>query len=201
MRWCRRVQASPCRATTPLLRCSEGWVQRAPMEASSLTPAGTRVGILGRRSPLLKLAGDARPVALIRAGNPRLRRPLRALPLAAARLLPPHAALRRGRRGRAAGGLRQGARGDDRRRAPDQRAPVALPDRAQPLPQPPPPAGPRGPGLDGRDDGRGRRHHRRQGAGARGSALWSRTSRVCPRPSAPRCCCARSRPSPTRRSP
>jgi hypothetical protein len=40
------------------------------MEASTLTPAASRVGILGRRSPLLKLAGDERLVALIRDGNP-----------------------------------------------------------------------------------------------------------------------------------
>ena len=39
------------------------------MEASTLTPASSRVGILGRRSPLLKLAGDERLVALIREGH------------------------------------------------------------------------------------------------------------------------------------
>ena len=39
------------------------------MEASTLTPAAGRVGILGRRSPLLKLAGDERLVALIRSGH------------------------------------------------------------------------------------------------------------------------------------
>ena len=39
------------------------------MEASTLTHASTRAGLLGRRSPLLKLQGDARLVALIRAGN------------------------------------------------------------------------------------------------------------------------------------
>ncbi len=39
------------------------------MEASTLTPASSRVGILGRRSPLLKLAGDERLVALIRDGH------------------------------------------------------------------------------------------------------------------------------------
>jgi RNA polymerase sigma factor (sigma-70 family) len=38
------------------------------MEASALTHA-TRGGLLGRRSPLLKLQGDERLVALIRAGN------------------------------------------------------------------------------------------------------------------------------------
>src|SRR3954447_4136321 len=40
------------------------------MEASTLTPAASRVGILGKRSPLLKLAGDERLVALIRERNP-----------------------------------------------------------------------------------------------------------------------------------
>jgi RNA polymerase sigma factor (sigma-70 family) len=39
------------------------------MEASTLTHASTRTGLLGRRSPLLKLQGDERLVALIRAGN------------------------------------------------------------------------------------------------------------------------------------
>jgi RNA polymerase sigma factor (sigma-70 family) len=40
------------------------------MEASTLTPAASRVGILGKRSPLLKLAGDERLVVLIREHNP-----------------------------------------------------------------------------------------------------------------------------------
>jgi RNA polymerase sigma factor (sigma-70 family) len=39
------------------------------MEASTLTPASSRAGILGRRSPLLKLQGDERLVALIREGH------------------------------------------------------------------------------------------------------------------------------------
>ena len=39
------------------------------MEASTLTPAVSRAGILGRRSPLLKLQGDERLVALIRDGH------------------------------------------------------------------------------------------------------------------------------------
>ncbi len=39
------------------------------MEASTLTPASTRAGLLGRRSPLLKLAGDEKLVALIRDGH------------------------------------------------------------------------------------------------------------------------------------
>ncbi len=39
------------------------------MEASTLTPAASRTGILGRRSPLLKLQGDERLVAMIRDGH------------------------------------------------------------------------------------------------------------------------------------
>jgi RNA polymerase sigma factor (sigma-70 family) len=39
------------------------------MEASTLSHADVRTGILGRRSPLLKLQGDERLVASIRAGN------------------------------------------------------------------------------------------------------------------------------------
>ena len=62
-----------------------------------------------------------------------LRGARRALPVAPAGLLPPHARLARGRRGRPAGGLRRRLQRDDRRRPADQRAPVALPDRAQPL--------------------------------------------------------------------
>src|SRR3954469_25524908 len=57
-------------ATKPLLRCSWGWDgAHLYMEASTLTHASTRAGLLGRRSPLLKLQGDERLVALIRAGN------------------------------------------------------------------------------------------------------------------------------------
>jgi RNA polymerase sigma factor (sigma-70 family) len=39
------------------------------MEASTLTHASSRAGILGRRSPLLKLQGDEKLVALIREGH------------------------------------------------------------------------------------------------------------------------------------
>ena len=39
------------------------------MEASTLTPATARAGVLGRRSPLLKLQGDEKLVALIREGH------------------------------------------------------------------------------------------------------------------------------------
>ncbi len=39
------------------------------MEASTLTHARTRAGLLGRRSPLLKLQGDEKLVALIRDGH------------------------------------------------------------------------------------------------------------------------------------
>ena len=39
------------------------------MEASTLTPAVSRAGVLGRRSPLLKLQGDDKLVALIRGGH------------------------------------------------------------------------------------------------------------------------------------
>ncbi len=39
------------------------------MEASALTHAGRR-GLLARRSPLLKLQGDAKLVAMVRSGNP-----------------------------------------------------------------------------------------------------------------------------------
>ena len=79
----------------------------------------------------------------------RLRDDRRPLPGPPARLLPPDARLDRGRRGRAAGGLRQRLPGDARRRARDQPAPLALPDRPQPLPQPPAQTDRRRPGIDG----------------------------------------------------
>ena len=58
------------------------------MEASALTHA-SRLGLLGRRSPLLRLQGDERLIALIRDGQERAFETLvRALPVAAARVLP-----------------------------------------------------------------------------------------------------------------
>ncbi len=53
----------------PCYRVPRGWVSAPYMEASTLTPASSRAGILGRRSPLLKLQGDERLVALIRDGH------------------------------------------------------------------------------------------------------------------------------------
>ena len=125
--------------------------------------------MLGRRSPLLKLAGDERLVALIRAGHEHAFEALferyHSRLLAFCRHM---LRLDRGRRGRAPGGLREGARGDARRRPPDQRAPVAVPDRAQPLPQPPAPPVPRARTRWTSWPGEERRHHRRAGAEARG---------------------------------
>ena len=54
-------------ATTSLVACS---AKRAYMEASALTTAG-RSGLLARRSPLLRLQGDEKLVALIRGGHDR----------------------------------------------------------------------------------------------------------------------------------
>src|SRR5436309_2721946 len=65
-----------------------------------------------------------------------LRDAVRALRIAPARLLPSHARLARGRRGRAAGGVCGGLQRDARRPPADQRPPGALPDRAQPLAEP-----------------------------------------------------------------
>jgi RNA polymerase sigma factor (sigma-70 family) len=50
-------------ATKPLLRCSS----RQKVEAGFATT--TRVGVLGGRSPLLRLQSDGRLIALLRAGN------------------------------------------------------------------------------------------------------------------------------------
>ncbi|MQA75384.1 MAG: sigma-70 family RNA polymerase sigma factor, partial [Solirubrobacterales bacterium] len=52
----------------PCYGVSGGKRARPPMEASTLTHA-SRGGLLGRRSPLLKLQGDERLVGLIRDGN------------------------------------------------------------------------------------------------------------------------------------
>ncbi len=53
----------------PCYRVPRGGYSAPYMEASTLTPASSRAGILGRRSPLLKLQGDERLVALIRDGH------------------------------------------------------------------------------------------------------------------------------------
>ena len=132
----------------------------------------------------------------------RLRDDRRPLPGPPARLLPPDAGLDRGRRRRPAGGLRQRLPGDARRRARDQPAPLALPDRPQPLPQPPAQTDRRRAGIDGH--GARRRslpRPPRRSTTARSSARSSATSTNFPRPSARRCCCARWTRSPTRRSP
>ena len=96
------------------------------------------------RRPLLRLQSDERLVALTRRGQHAAFEALvLALPVAPAGLLPAHARLARGRRGRPAGGVRGRLQRGPRRRARDQRAPVAVPDRAQPLAQPPAPREPR----------------------------------------------------------
>ena len=137
------------------------------MEVSALKYSGG-LGLHGR-SPLLRLQSDERLVALDPAWqSARLRGPGQPLQLAPARLLPPPARLPRGRRGRAPGGARRRLQRDARRRPSDQRPAVALPDRAQPLPEPPAPR----PGdrrrLDGHPLLRVRRQHRRQGPRPRG---------------------------------
>ena len=115
----------------PVMERSSAWTRR--------TQHAGAAGLHGR-SPLLRLQSDERLVALIRRGQPgRLRGARRPLPVAPARVLPAHARLQGGRRGRAAGGLRRRLQRDARRRARDQRAAVAVPDRAQPLAQPPAP--------------------------------------------------------------
>ena len=43
------------------------------MEASTLSHAHARTGLLGRRSPLLKLQGDERLVAMIRSGKAQVK--------------------------------------------------------------------------------------------------------------------------------
>ena len=171
------------------------------VEVSALNHAGV-AGTHGR-SPLLRLQSDERLIALVRRGNHHAFEALvEPLPGPPARLLPPHAQQPRGRGGRAAGGLRRRLQRDRGRRAADQRAPVAVPDRPQPLAQPPA----QGPGdrrrLDGRPPLRARPDDGRQGAQARGvPPADERRRQTCRRRSAPRCSCARSTRSPTSRSP
>ena len=98
----------------------------------------------------------------------RLRGARAALPAPAPCLLPPHARLPRGRRGRPPRGLRRLLQGAPRRRSPRQRASLALPDRAQPLPQPPAPAAGYRAGLDGRLRARRWSDHRRHRSQPRG---------------------------------
>src|ERR1019366_6599728 len=123
------------------------------MEVSALTHPSAMPGLRGP-SALLRLQSDERLISLTRRGQP----------VAPVVLLPPHAQLARGRRGRPAGGLRRGLQRRSRRRARDQRAPMALPHRAQPLAQPPSPHLRHRRGLDGRALLRERPLHQRQGA-------------------------------------
>ena len=199
-----RARKAVRRATFPLLRCprERGIGPRSDhgsfrSQTVSRAPR-TRGALAAPPAPERRAADRAHPARPPR----RLRGARAALPAAAARLLPPHARLAGGRRGRAPGGLHRGVQRDAGRRPADQRAPVALPDRPQPLAQPPAPPAARRPGLDGHLRARRRHHHRRHGAhAARSSARSSPTSRTCPRPSAPPCCCARSTRSRTTRSP
>ena len=139
----------------------------ATLEASALQHAGA-AGLHGR-SPLLRLQSDERLVALIRRGNHHAFEALVARYQSRLLAFCRHMlVLARGRRGRAAGGLRRRVQRDAGRRARDQRAPVAVPDRAQPLAQPPAPHAGGRDGLDGHPPVRGRPDDRRQGAQARG---------------------------------
>ena len=173
-----RVWKSP-RSSTPALRHSR-----------HLAAAAAAVG---------RTAGRAHPPRQPR----RLRGARPALPVAAAGLLPPHARLARGRRGRAAGGLRRRLQRDPGRRArrstcgrgctasPATAASTTCAARSRSAWTRWTSTSPSG-GID----------HRRQGrTSARTSACSSPTSRICPRRSAPRCCYARSTRSPTTRSP
>ncbi len=172
------------------------------MEASALTHSSAAPALRGP-SPLLRLQSDERLIALTRRGQHAAFEALcsryqsRLLVL-----LPAHAQLARGRRGRPAGGLRRRLQRRARRRARDQRAAVAVPHRPQPLAQPPAPRIRRRRRLDGRPLRRPRHVHRRPRDPPRELPRAARqTCTTCPRRSAPRCCCARSTRSPTSRSP
>ena len=182
----QRARKGPWEPTRGSLCSQTPWRLRTPGPDAAAAPAG-------RRAPG-RAHAQGQPGGLRGAG--------RALPGAAARVLPPHAGVARGRRGRPAGGLRRRVQRDARRRPADQRAAVAVPDRAQPLPEPPAQADGDRRGLDGRPPRRERHERpRTRSTTARSSASSSPTSRRWPRRSAPRCCCARSTRSPTSRSP
>ena len=177
--------------------------RRSPSTRGSFSPPTRR---LCRPSRSFAAAAPAVGRASRRARpareSPRLRGARGALSVAAAGVLPAHAVLEGGRGGRAAGGVRRRVQRDARRRARDQRAAVAVPDRPQPLAQPPAAHAGGRRGLDGRPPVRGRHSRRRtRSTSARSSGCSSPTCRTCRRRSAPRCCCARSTRSPTSRSP
>ena len=164
----RRVATLRFAATSPLADGYRVW-------AFARIPHGSfRSTARRRRRPPRSLAASAPAVG--RASRrahparepPRLRGAGGPLPVAPAGVLPPHAVLARGRRGRAAGGLRGRVQRDAGRRARDQRAALAVPDRPQPLAEPPAPRAGGRHGLDGHPPVRGRPHHRGQGPQARG---------------------------------
>ena len=143
---------------------------------------------------MLRLQSDERLVALVRRGHHGAFEALVvALPVAAARVLPAHARLAGGRGGRPPGGLRGLLQRDARRRPADQRAAVAVPDRPQPLAEPPAPR----PGHRGRLDGRPpvgeRRDDGRQGPPPRGLPPAHRRRAAARRDAAHRAAAARDR--------
>ena len=185
----------------------------APAGLSRAVPRLSLFGSLGshprrRRRPRALAAAAA---AVGRAADhahparqpPRVRGAGRPLPVAAARVLPPHAVEPRGRRGRAAGGLRRRVQRDPRRRRATSTCGPWLYRiarnrslnhlrKAQAI------------GVDSMDvhlsehglttaDKVHKREEFRQ--------LMSDVAATCRRPSAPRCCCARSTRCPTSRSP
>ena len=128
-----------------------------PMEASALRQSAALPALAGR-SPLLRLQSDERLVALTRRGHHG------AFEALVQRYQPRLLAFCRhmlGSQEDAEDVLQEVFAASFnamlRRRPADQRAPVALPDRPQPLPQPPAPPAARGPGLDGRLRARRRR--------------------------------------------
>jgi hypothetical protein len=148
-------------ATSPLLRCPSGGYSFGSFGSST-----HRATSCARRAVATSPAPERR--APRRSHSPWPQRRLRgarpALSAASARLLPAHARLPGGRRGCPAGGLHGVLQRDPRRRPSDKRAAVAVPDRTQPLPEPPAPASAHRAGLDGRVRARRRRHHGRHRA-------------------------------------
>ena len=163
------------------------------MESSAVHHTGAAAGLHGR-SPLLRLQSDERLIALIRRGNQHAFEALvaryqsRLLAFCRHMLTSKEDAEDVLQEVFAAAYQR-----DPRGRARDQRAPVAVPDRAQPLAQPPAPRDRRRRGLDGRAPLRGRPDDRRQGAQARGVPAPDRRRAGSSRDAAHRAAAARDR--------
>src|SRR5215218_3213643 len=127
----RVVRGRPRRAQLPARYRVPGTGTRSESSAWKLRTSAYRGPPCAGRALTAPAPAGGRAAGRAHApGSPgRLRSTGPALSAAPARLLPPHARLEGGRRGRAPGGVRGRLQRTSGRRPPDQRAAVALPDR------------------------------------------------------------------------